>query len=223
MKARPRIGFATIGQAPRSDTVPAILEEIGVPVDVVEAGALDGLDDEAIARLGPQPGEYTFATRLADGRQVVLGKAAAEERLAPVLARLDREGLDMIVVLCAGTRLPTLDHTLLIEPQRIVDAMTQALAANVKSLGIVLPLERQLANFHLEGELKAQVRVTHASPYEGDRFSQAGADLSGCELVVMHCMGYTPAMRAKVARACGAPTLTAPRIVAGALKQLLSN
>ena len=223
MKRAPRIGFATIGQAPRSDTVPAIVAELGLAVDVVEAGALDGLDDATIARLGPRPGEYSFATRLADGRQVVLGKAAAEARLVPVLEGLDRQGLDMIVVLCAGTRLPTLEHTLLIEPQRIVDGLTAALAANVKTLGIVMPLERQVAAFHLDAQVAAQIRVTHASPYVGDRFAQAGRELSGCDLVVMHCMGHTAAMQAKVAAACGAPTLLAPRMVAGAMKQLLSN
>lgn len=222
MKAKPRIGFATIGQSPRSDTVPAIVSEIGVAVDVVEAGALDGLDDAAIAQLGPRSGEYSFATRLASGRQVVLGKSAAEARLATVLERLDGEGLDLIVVLCAGTRLPTLKRTLVIEPQRIVDGLTAALAANVKTLGIVLPLERQVAHFHLEADVPAAVRVTHASPYEGDRFVQAGKDLAGCDLVVMHCMGYGSAMQAKVAAACGAPTLAAPRLVASVLKQLLA-
>lgn len=222
MRAKPRIGFATIGQSPRSDTVPAIVADLGTVVEVVEAGALDGLDDAAIARLGPRPGEYSFATRLADGRQVVLGKGAAEARLATVLERLDRDRLDMIVVLCAGTQLPKLDHTLLIEPQRIVDGLTAALAANVKTLGIVLPLERQVAHFRLEAEVSAELRVTHASPYEGDRFAQAGKDLAGCDLVVMHCMGYCSAMQAKVAAASGAPTLTAPRLVAGVLKQLLA-
>lgn len=217
-----RIGFATIGQAPRTDTVPGIVAELGVPVEVVEAGALDGLDDATIATLGPQGGEYSFATRLADGRQVVLGRAAAEARLATVLERLDRAGLDLIVVLCAGTRLPKLERTLLVEPQLIVDGVTAALAANVKSLGILLPLAQQVPKFHLEGEVKAQLRVTHASPYAGDRFAEAGRELAGCELVVMHCMGYTGAMRAKVAAASGARTLSAPALVAGVLKQLLS-
>jgi protein AroM len=217
-----RLGFATIGQAPRSDIVPEIVAALGVPLEVLEAGALDGLDDAAIAKLAPQPGEYSFATRLADGRQVVLGKAAAEARLAAVLARMDRAGLDMIVVLCAGTRLPRLERTLLIEPQRIVDGLTVALAANVKTLGIVMPLERQVAQFRLEGAVSAQLRVTHASPYEGDRFADAGRELAGCDLVVMHCMGHGAAMRAKVAAASGVPTLTAPALVAGVLKQLLS-
>ncbi|HYF18652.1 MAG TPA: AroM family protein [Ramlibacter sp.] len=218
-----RIGFATVGQAPRSDTVPHIVAALGRPVEVVEAGALDGLDDEQIARLGPREGEYQFATRLADGRQVVLGKSAAEERLAPVLLDLDRRGLDLVVALCAGTSLPPLRQTLLVEPQRIVDGITAALAGSCRCIGIVLPLQRQLARFHLEADVPAQVRLTHASPYEGDRFAEAGRELAGCDLVVMHCMGYTPAMRAKVAAGAGAPTLSAPELVAGVLRQLLDR
>lgn len=217
-----RLGFATIGQAPRTDTVPAIVEALGVPVEVVEAGALDGLSDDVIATLKPREGEYSFATRLVDGRQVVLGKAAAEARLARVLKAMDGQGLDAIVVLCAGTQLPKLERTLLIEPQLLVDGITAALGANVKTLGILLPLAQQVPLFHLEGEVKARLRVTHASPYVGDRFAEAGRELAGCDLVVMHCMGYSEAMRRQVAAACGAPTLSAPALVAGVLKQFLS-
>lgn len=222
MSRKKRIGFATIGQSPRVDVVPAIIAGLGVPVEVIEAGALDGLDDEAIGRLTPQPGEYSFATRLADGRQVIIGKGAAEQRLAIVLGEMDKQGLDLIVVLCAGTKLPSLAHTLLIEPQQIVDGVTAALAANVRTLGVVVPLERQVDSFHLEGEVRAPVRVAFASPYAGDRFEQAGLELVGCDLVVMHCMGYNPIMKAKVARAARAPTLLAPQLVADVLRQLVS-
>ena len=219
---RVRIGFATIGQAPRVDVVPAIVAALGRDVDVVEAGALDGLGDEQIAQLGARDGEYTFATRLADGRQVVVGKRAAEARLGDVLRRMDGQGLDLIVALCAGTSLPALQHTLLIEPQRIVDGITAALAAASRRIGIVVPLEQQVPLFKLEAEVTAQVRVTHASPYEGDRFTQAGRELADCDVIVMHCMGYTAAMRAKVARAAGVPTVSAPELVAGVLRPLIA-
>lgn len=221
--ARVRIGFATIGQAPRSDTVPAVVEALGQPVDVVEAGALDGLSDAQIAELRPRDGEYTFATRLADGRQVVIGKSAAEEQLAPVLERMDGLGLDLIVALCAGTRLPPLKNTLLIEPQRIVDGITAALAASCRRIGIVVPLEQQVARFRLEADTSAEVRVTHASPYEGDRFFEAGRELASCDLVVMHCMGHTAAMRAKLAAGAGVPTVSAPELVADVLRRLIQR
>jgi protein AroM len=218
-----RIGFATIGQAPRVDAVPAIVAALGRPVEVVEAGALDGLDDAQIARLAPREGEYTFATRLADGRQAVIGKGQAEELLAKVLQRMDGLGLDLVVALCAGTSLPALENTLLIEPQRIVDGITAALAAASRRIGIVVPLPQQVASFHLEAEVSAEVRVVHASPYEGDRFLEAGRELAGCDVVVMHCMGYTAAMRAKVAAGCGVPTVSAPELVAGILRQLVDR
>lgn len=216
-----RIGFATIGQAPRVDAVPAIVAALGRPVQVVEAGALDGLSDAQIAALGPREGEYSFATRLADGRQTIVGKSAAEARLAEVLRRMDSQGLDLVVALCAGTRLPALENSLLIEPQRIVDGIAAALAASARRIGIVVPLVQQVASFHLEVEVEAEVRIAHASPYEGDRFAQAGRELVGCDVIVMHCMGYTPAMRAKVAAAARAPTLAAPQLVADVLRQML--
>jgi protein AroM len=218
-----RIGFATIGQAPRSDTVPFIVHALGMPVEVVEAGALDGMSDDEIGKLGPREGEYTFATRLADGRQVLLSKSAAEERLTPTLLGLDTRGLDLVVALCAGTSLPPLKNTLLVEPQRIVDGITAALAASCRRIGILLPLEQQLARFHLEADMSAEVRLAHASPYSGDRFHEAGRELVDCDLVVMHCMGYTPAMRAKVAAGSGRPTVSAPELVAGVLRQLLDR
>ncbi len=53
MSGKTRIGMVTVGQAPRADIVPdmaALLPD----VDILEAGALDGLDRAAIARLAPE-------------------------------------------------------------------------------------------------------------------------------------------------------------------------
>ena len=44
MSTQPRkVGGITIGQSPRADMVPEILEILGPQVEVVEGGALDGL------------------------------------------------------------------------------------------------------------------------------------------------------------------------------------
>ena len=220
---RLRIGFATIGQSPRIDVVPAILEALGKPVDVMEVGALDNMSQDEIKKLAPHKGEYIFATRMADGKQVTLGKSAAEKRLAEVLNRLDDENLDLIVALCAGTSLPTLKKTLLIEPQRIVDCMTAAIAASCRRIGIVVPLAEQVALFHLDTPLTAQISVTYASPYIGDRFFKAGQELIGCQVIFMHCMGYNAQMREKVIAGSGAPTVSAPELVASVLRQLIDR
>ena len=65
----PRVAFITIGQSPRSDVLPDILSEIRTSLQVTECGALDGLNDAAIADLAPRSGEARLVSRLHDGRR----------------------------------------------------------------------------------------------------------------------------------------------------------
>ena len=60
-----------------------------------------------------------------------------------------------------------------------------------------------------------------ASPYRADDFARAAHELTDADLVVMHCMGYTEAMRRSVAAVTGRPVLLARRLVASAVSQLL--
>ncbi|MGO4307905.1 AroM family protein [Cupriavidus sp. RAF12] len=222
---QPRVAFVTIGQAPRVDVVPQMTADLGLPVAVEEFGILDTLTAKEIADLAPAPGEYRFASRLRDGSQVVMGKPAAEAMLARLMTSLDDGRFDVLVPLCTGTALPAL-RTLVIEPQQVVDHLTMALAQGCKQLGIVLPLEAQVKDFHLIQSVPCALRVTHASPYTdaaSGRFAQAGEALRGCDLIVMHCMGFTEAMRAEVAAHAGAPVLLSNRMVAKLLGQVLAG
>ena len=49
-----KIGLITVGQAPRSDVVPDMAAILGGDVEIVEAGALDGLGHDQIAPLAPE-------------------------------------------------------------------------------------------------------------------------------------------------------------------------
>ncbi len=223
----PRVAFVTIGQSPRTDIAPQMVADLGLPAMVEQFGILDGLDDAEIAALAPNAEEYRFASRLRDGSQVVLGKPAAEAMLARLMTSLDEQGFDALVPLCTGTALPAL-RTLVIEPQRVVDHLTVALAQGCRQLGIVLPLAAQVDDFHLIRPVSCELRITHASPYtdadgDGARFVRAGQTLRGCDLIVMHCMGYTEAMRAEVARHARAPVLLSNRMVARVLGDVLAG
>ncbi|SOZ16862.1 conserved hypothetical protein [Cupriavidus taiwanensis] len=224
----PRVAFVTIGQSPRTDVVPQMMADLGLPADVEEFGILDALGPNEIAALAPAAGEYRFASRLRDGTQAVMGKPVAEAMLARLMTSLDDGRFDALVPLCTGTALPPM-QTLVLEPQQVVDHLTVALAQGCKRLGIVLPLEAQVSGFHLIQSVPCELRVTHASPYtdsadsDTGRFAQAGAALRGCDLVVMHCMGYTEAMRATVARHAQAPVLLSNRMVARLLGQVLAG
>lgn len=221
MSRVPRIAFVTIGQAPRIDLTPEILSQVRGPIDAVEFGALDDLSNAEAAAMAPKAGETSLCTRMRDGSEVVIGKDQTRDRLQKLFDRLDTEGFDAITLLCTGH----FDHlgskTLLIESQRVVDATVDALSLGCQNLGVILPLERQVAEFHVHSDDARKVKATHYSPYSGDRLETAAKEVADCDLVVMHCMGYSEAMRARTAALTNKPVLLARRIVAGAVQQII--
>lgn len=221
-----RIAFVTIGQTPRVDLVPEMMAEItagldGRDISHREFGVLDGLEGAALDELRTRPGENSFATRLASGEEIVTSKLRTEERLNRLLREIDGLGFDLVVLLCTGTRIEPLKNTLVVEAQRIVDATVEALSASCGRLGVILPLERQVADFHERHVLPGAPKLVAASPYAGDDIEARAAELSGCGLIVMHCMGYSAAMLEKARRASGIPVLLSRRVVAGVVRQML--
>lgn len=49
-----KIGAVTIGQSPRVDVTPDIMPIFGEQVELIQAGALDGLSREEIERMAPK-------------------------------------------------------------------------------------------------------------------------------------------------------------------------
>jgi protein AroM len=109
----------------------------------------------------------------------------------------------------------------MIEAQRVVDGFVDAMAVDGCRLGVMVPLARQVDEFHVRGDAKRDVRLTHFSPYSGDRLERATGDLADRDMIVMHCMGYNEAMRARVAARTARSVVLARRVVAGAIAQLI--
>lgn len=222
-----RVAFFTIGQSPRSDVVPEMAGMLGADVAIDEFGVLDGLSADELRSLAPREGGYRFASRMRDGSQVELDKRAVEERLAHLMLQADGRGYAALVPLCTGTAIPPM-RSLVVEPQQVVDHALAGLAAHCRRVGLLVPLAQQAAAFHLAVPPGCDTQVAHASPYEPDRdravraFEDAGRALAGCDLIVMHCMGYASWMRQIVSAASGTPVLQSNRIVAGMLAQLLA-
>ncbi|MGE0500796.1 MAG: AroM family protein [Rhizobiaceae bacterium] len=220
MPQRAQVAFVTVGQAPRSDIVPEMLGWLPPDLDHAEFGVLDGLDPRGVAALAPHAGEPSLCTRLADGSEVVTGKHRTADRLGDLIARLDTQGFAAIVLLCSGRFDGLSARTMLVEAQPVVDATVDALSAG-RHLGVVLPLERQIAESHVGETAERRVTHTHYSPYSGETPSRAAASVAGCDLLIMHCMGYDAAMRAEMVRLTGKPVLLPRRIVASAVAQLI--
>ena len=86
-----KIGAITIGQAPRTDVTADIMDIFEGQVELKQAGGLDGLTKEEIAKFTPEEGDYVLVSRLTDGSSVTF----AERYILPRLQQdvYKRQGL----------------------------------------------------------------------------------------------------------------------------------
>lgn len=221
MSMPPRFAFVTIGQTPRTDLVPEIVRYLPGSVEVDEFGALDGMDGVAIAQLAPGPGQSRLVTRLRDGAQAIVGKEWVHRRIQELLDSVDPGGYTAVVLLCTGEFPGLRGPGLFLDAHALVDHGAAALCAGAKRIGLLLPLIEQAEDFPLRPEPGQELIVSHASPYAGRRFDDAGRELAEADVIVMHCMGYTQPQREVIAQVSGRPVLLARRLVAAALSNLL--
>jgi|AntRauMinimDraft_3_1070383.scaffolds.fasta_scaffold01068_3 protein AroM len=203
-----RIGFVTIGQAPRTDITPDIVEHFPDDIDVVEAGALDEFDSEAEVReaVGPRDGEPIFVTRLRDGSSVTVDRDSV---IGLVQARIDdlAKEVSTIGVLCTGN-FPSFNSDVpILEPSDLLHAWTSSIVDD-GTIGVLMPKEEQLAQTH-EKWAEFDVIAAAGSPYTDEDEVGPAAEALGTEtdLVVMDCMGYTSEMKAMVREKTGAGVL----------------
>lgn len=244
------LGTVTIGQSPRPDLIPELRMAMGLgaegpgsslPVNIIEAGALDGLTLGEVRQLAPNPGDYVLVTRMADGTPVTIAERHILPRMVDKISRLVEEGADVVALVCTGEFPELACEKLLVVPQPLLLNVVSALARGRK-LGVLLPDEEQIEQgyerwslVHGDRERAWQngycgltshklLKIEAASPYGDPRDTEkAAARLRdwGADLVVMDCIGYTMAMKEKVGSITGAPVILARSIVGRVLAELL--
>lgn len=221
-----KIGMITIGQSPRADIVPEIRGILGDGVEVMEAGALDGLSLEQVRGFYPRKRDYILCTRMADGTEVVIGKRFILPRIQGHIHRLSKGGAEIILLLCTGKFPEFSSRRLLIEPQKILDHFLYAFEGKDQRIGLMIPLQEQMEQAKKKyGRMKGKAIIQFASPYSNeDQISKAAKTLrkANPHVIVMHCMGYTQAMKDQVREITGKPVVLARSFVARALKELIS-
>lgn len=215
-----RAAFVTIGQTPRIDLVPEMRAWIGDGMDIEEFGALDGLSRAEIASMAPRPDDHRLVTRLADGTEAVVRKDLMHRRLQQVFDDIGGGQFSCTVLLCTGHFPPFDVDGLFLDAQSIVDHSVAAIADHARLVGVMVPLPQQIEELHFRPRAGQAMKVSDASPYAAGRLEQAAESLADADLIVMHCMGYTDAMRRTVAAIAERPVLLARRLVATAVGQL---
>ena len=195
-------------------------EWIGGRVEIEERGALDGLGSGDIATMAPRAGDHRLVTRLADGSEVVLRKDLVHARLQAAFDAVAADDFLCTVLLCTGHFPPFRVGGLFLDAQSIVDESVAAIARHARSIGLMVPLEEQIEEFHFRPCAGQTLKASHASPYTPGRLAEASSELAETDVIVMHCMGYTEAMRQTVAGVSKRPVLLARRMVAAAVAQL---
>lgn len=188
-------------------------------LEVEQFGALDGIERERIGELRPSDEEERLVSRLADGTEVLLRSDWVHDRIGALVAKLDEEDFDLLALLCTGRFDGLSSRHLLIGAGPVVDHSIAALAERARTVGVVLPDAHQKEGFRCEPAKDRHFVLSHASPYEGDRWDEAASEVEGADLIVLHCMGYTEAMRQRLAERTGKPVLLARRMLASAVAQ----
>ncbi|HXZ44784.1 MAG TPA: AroM family protein [archaeon] len=219
-----RVGMITIGQSPRVDVVPEVMALVDTPMEVVEAGALDGLNLDEVRRMAPGPNDETLVTRMADGTGVHVAKRHIIPRLQSCIDHLAPR-VEVVVLLCTGIFPEFHSSVPVLEPQRLVDRVVQAVVSPGGQVGLMIPAAAQAqASRRKMEEYGLVARVAVASPYgrfEEVRHAAATFRDSDVKAVVMHCIGYDAKMKAEVRQQSGKPVILARSVVGKILEEML--
>ena len=199
--------FLTIGESPRSDLVPELLEIIGKEVSVREAGLMDGVADYSVAR--PLSPADLLVSRLRNGTQVELSHVWLEERLKTV------EVDGPAVILCTGE----LDDDRFIKPSMIVRKFFEALPP-FKSLAVILPDREQASSVERWRALAPSLSVFYFSPYENK--GTLPGEFDSFDYVYLDCMGYTLEHESLIAQSTSGIVISARKLVGNFLRCLIS-
>ncbi len=218
-----RLGLLSLGETPRPDTAAVFRAILGPGVEILERGALDGLEPEERDGLLAGPGEVPLETHLRSGTPVGISRARILPRLLAAADDLTRV-CGRALLMCSG-EFPVLAKACpgVIQPIWILRGVVGA-AARDRKLGLIGPAE-DLPEAPAQWRPYApDVICAAASPSDPLTVAQAaGRDLAarGARLVYLDCMGFTEEHRAAVGAAAGLPALCATTLTARALAELL--
>jgi len=221
-----RIGMISIGQSPRPDIISVFKETWrNHQPELIETGALDGLSHEDVQQMTPNESDDVLVVRMTDGQQHIVGRRHLIPRIEVCADALIQQQVTAMILLCTGDFRPFHYPIPFVIPQKIVDNTISALVTSGQVVGIMIPAEEQQKQMRRNLMSNGIVPVfASASPHLGEQgIVEAAHQLKRHEVdfIVMHCFGYTRAMRDIVKETTGKPVLLSNILVAKVTEELL--
>jgi protein AroM len=212
----------TIGQTPRDDLIPGLMEILGPGYEIVEAGALDDHTMEDVMGIDLDPDHYILVSRMRDGTEVKITKEYVVPLLQGGLDRLEEQGVRLTVVMCTGKFPQFRSRGIVLTPSEVLKGVLKS-AIKKGKLAVVYPAAEQMPyagrDFGREG---VEVYADSVSPYEPD-------DVRGLldrlvreepDLVFLNCFGFPYSIKRQVQEATGKTTIHSSALIARVIKEL---
>ena len=222
MKQQVRVGLITIGQTPRPDLVSDLSQFWNNQFEIIQEGALDGLDDSEIALLEPAAGESDLITRLADGRAVYVSHHRLTPYIQAAIERSCKKRVSIAVIACTGGFDSLQAAVPIIQPCHVLEHSVAAILERGKSVALIVPTEGQVQEaknrWSERGYLVNTVHI--ASPYEGKqelihRLSE-DKQVTLADSVIYDCFAFGPDYITDLSGTYRGPTFV-PRVLVAKL------
>ncbi|WP_035644465.1 AroM family protein [Bradyrhizobium sp. ORS 285] len=219
------MGVVVIGQSPRPTTEAEIAAVLSPGMTIELRGALDGMSRAEIDQIPPVDGADSLFTLLPNGDNVRLSKKAVETRANAQLAKFRQEGIDVVMLACTGEFPNIAPEGLVILPSAVLHKLVEAVLPKGR-LGVFSPLPEQTAliagKWQREG---VDVVGVTLQPGSDDATVDAAAREMAAkqpDLVVLDCMSYSSANKARVRRHHPGPVILSIAAAARVVEELVS-
>jgi len=218
-----KIGFLTIGQSPRQDVLEEIIPLLGPDKVIKEAGALDFLSQPEIGALRPEGDDFPLVTRLRDGAPVVVGKKKIVPLLRSRVEGLEKEGVDLLALLCTEDFDDLSSIKPLLMPVRIMRSFVFAVLTRGR-LFVLVPLSAQKKAAERKWQRREiSVNVEALNPYGGGGGLEAvfpAVEEASPDIIILDCIGYPLAIKESLRKGIKRPVLLPRLVLAAAIREL---
>ena len=222
-----KVGAITVGQSPRPDVTADIMNILPGKVELLEAGALDGLDAAELEKIKPRNNEEQLVTKLKNGAEFIFGERHIYPLIQKKINELENKGVELIMVLCCGDFPDSITSNVpLILPRRLLNSLAIATSNSSKIAVLSVPELVEPWNKIWRRQVKS-VMVLPVTPYGEEAWIQLDRVIpllknADIDLIVLDCIAYSDEMKRKVRNATGKNVLCSRTTLAHITAELLA-